>query len=135
MWDLFRWKGEREVAALVVAAACLVGMAVGSALTFALLTSQRAIPSTGLVVSVGFGVFSDEGCSQNLTSIDWGSVHPGESVSRVIYVKNTGNTPISLSIAANGWGRCRFFAGTLKLKEGEEFLVEIRVTPLDEEGT
>ncbi len=30
--------------------------------------------------------------------------------------------------------RCRFFAGKLCLKSGEEFLVEIRVTPLDEGG-
>ena len=30
--------------------------------------------------------------------------------------------------------RCRFFAGKLKLKGGEEFLVEIRVTPLDDGG-
>jgi hypothetical protein len=28
--------------------------------------------------------------------------------------------------------RCRLFAGKLKLKDGEEFLVEIRVTPLNE---
>ena len=27
--------------------------------------------------------------------------------------------------------RCRFFAGKLRLKEGEEFLVEVRVTPLN----
>ena len=88
---------------LIVGAACLIGMALGSTLTFALLTSQRAIPSTGLVVAVDVGVFSDAGCSANLTSIDWGSVYPGESVSRVIYVKNTGNAPVTLSMAASGW--------------------------------
>jgi len=82
-------KVNARVAVAVVAAACLVGMAVGSALTFAFLTSQRAIPSAGVVLAVNVGVFSDAGCSVNLTSIDWGSVYPGESVSRTIYVKNT----------------------------------------------
>ena len=82
-------KVNARVAVLVVTAACLVGMAVGSALTFAFLTSQRAIPLSGVVLAVNVGVFSDAGCSVNLTSIDRGSVYPGESVSRTIYVKNT----------------------------------------------
>ena len=29
-------------------------------------------------------------------------------------------------------GKSKFFAGKLCLKDGEEFLVEIRITPLDE---
>jgi hypothetical protein len=92
-----------RVAVAVVAAACLVGMAVGSALTFAFLTSQRAIPSTGVVLAVNVGVFSDAGCTLNLTAIDWGNVYPGESVSRTFYVKNTGNAPITLSMATSAW--------------------------------
>lgn len=69
--------------ALFVVAACLVGMLVGSAVTFAVLNVQRAIPSTGLVVAVNVGVYSDSACALNLMSIDWGSL------SRTIYVKNT----------------------------------------------
>jgi pyruvate/2-oxoacid:ferredoxin oxidoreductase alpha subunit len=57
--------------ALFVVAACLVGMLVGSAVTFAVLNVQRAIPSTGLVVAVNVGVYSDAACTLNLTSIDW----------------------------------------------------------------
>ncbi len=88
---------------LLVVVACLAGMVVGSAVTFAFLSAQRAIPSAGLVVAVGVGVFSDVACSANLTSISWGNVYPGGSVSRIIYVKNTGNAPITLSMATSGW--------------------------------
>jgi len=88
---------------LLVAVACLAGIVIGSAVTFAFLSSQRAIPSSGLVVSVGVGVYSDAGCTVNVTSVDWGSVYPGESVSRVVYVKNTGNAPITLGMATGGW--------------------------------
>ena len=88
---------------LIVLAACLVGMALGSALTFAILTSQRAIPSTGVVLAVNVGVYSDDGCLANLTYIDLGSVYPGDSVSRIVYVKNIGNTPITLTMATSGW--------------------------------
>ena len=76
--------------ALFVVAACLVGMVVGSAVTFAVLNVQRAIPSSGLVVAVNAGVYSDAACTLNLTSIDWGNVYPGCSVSRTLCVKNIG---------------------------------------------
>lgn len=91
-------KVNARVSFLLFATACLVGMAFGSALTFAFLSSQRAIPSTGLVVAVDVGVFSDVACTQNLTSIDWGSVHSSESISQVICLKNTGKVPAILSI-------------------------------------
>ena len=77
-------------AAMFAVVACLVGMLVGSAVTLAVLNVQRAIPSSGLVVAVNVGVYSDAGCTLNLTSIDWSDVYPGGSVSRTINVKNTG---------------------------------------------
>ena len=52
-------------AVMFVVAACLVGMAVGSALTLAVLNVQRAIPSSGLVVAVNVGVYSDAACTLN----------------------------------------------------------------------
>jgi len=63
-------KANARVAVLAVAAACLVGMAVGSALTYAFLTSQRAIPSAGLIVAVDVGIFSDAPCSGNSSPWD-----------------------------------------------------------------
>src|SRR3989337_2189760 len=60
-----------------VVSAWLVGMVVGSAVTLAVLNVQRAIPSSGLVVAVNVGVYSDVACTLNLTSIDWGNVYPG----------------------------------------------------------
>ena len=90
-------------AALFVVVACLIGMAVGSAVTSAFLSSQKSIPSTGKVLAVNVGVFSDAACTQNLTSIDWGNVYVGSSVSRIIYVKNTGTTPITLSMTTSAW--------------------------------
>ena len=50
---------------LFVVSACLIGMAVGSAVTLAVLNVQRAIPSSGLVVAVNFGVYSDAACTLN----------------------------------------------------------------------
>src|SRR3972149_4356370 len=88
---------------LIVVLACIVGMAVGSAATFAFISSQKVIPSSGLVVAINVGVYSDAGCTLNLTSIDWGNVYPGGSVPKTIYVKNTGNSPMTLSMTTTSW--------------------------------
>ena len=88
---------------LFVVAACLIGIVVGSAVTFAVLYSIYSFSSNGKVIGVNVGVFADSACTQNLTAISWGSVYPGESVNRTVYVKNTGNAPITLSMATAGW--------------------------------
>ncbi len=88
---------------LLLVIACFVGMVVGSGLTLAVLNVQHAIPSSGLVVAVNVGVYADSACTLNVTAIDWGTVYPGESVSRLVYVKNGGNVPLTLSMNATGW--------------------------------
>ena len=67
---------------LAVVAACLAGMLVGSAVTFAVLQRSVSFPTSGTIVGVNVGVYADSGCTQNLTSISWGSVYPGETVNR-----------------------------------------------------
>ena len=88
---------------LLVTTACIIGMMVGSAVTFAVLQRSVSFPTSGMIVGVNVGVFADSGCTQNLTAVSWGSVYPGESVNRTIYVKNTGNAPTTLSMATSGW--------------------------------
>ncbi|MBT0159172.1 hypothetical protein G4O51_04225 [Candidatus Bathyarchaeota archaeon A05DMB-2] len=49
------------------------------------------------------GVYQNSDCTQSLTLIDWGTISPGGSVTKTIYVKNTGNTAITLSMTKSGW--------------------------------
>ena len=109
-----------------VVAACLVGMLVGSAVTLAVLSVQRAIPSSGMVVAVNVGVYSDAGCNLNLTSIDWGNVYPGGSVPRTIYVKNTRNAPITLSMTTVLWNLTSASGQITVARDKENVAVSIR---------
>ena len=88
---------------LFVAVACLAGMALGSALTLAVTQRSQSIPTSGTVIGIGVGVYADSAGAQNLTSISWGSVCPGEGGNRTVYVKNTGNAAITLSMTTSGW--------------------------------
>jgi hypothetical protein len=71
--------------------------------TAGLLSMNQVVPSSGNVIAVNVGVYSDSDCTQNLTSIDWGTIAPGNSVTRTIYVKNTGNTQLTLSMTTTNW--------------------------------
>lgn len=72
-------------------------------LTTGLLMSSQTLQSNGTVTGVNVGVYSDSSCTQNLTSIDWGSLYPGNSTTRIIYVKNTGSLPVTLTLTTGSW--------------------------------
>jgi len=63
----------------------------------------QTIPSDGTITTVNVGVYSNSGCTENCTSITWGSLYPGNSTSRTVYVKNTGTVPITLTMTADSW--------------------------------
>ena len=63
----------------------------------------QTIPSNGIVTTVNIGVYLDEQCTQNCTSISWGTVIPGDSINRIVYVKNTGTVPITLGMTNGIW--------------------------------
>jgi len=72
-------------------------------LTAGVLTSSQSVSSGGTITAVNVGVYTDSACTQNCTSIDWGTLAPGASTTRTIYVKNTGTIPVTLSMTATSW--------------------------------
>lgn len=87
----------------------MVGLAVAVA-AMALLTSvlavlqaNRTFSNTGAITTVNVGAFADSGCTQVLSTIDWGSLVPGSSANKTIYVKNTGTAQVSLSMTVTAW--------------------------------
>ena len=66
---------------------------------------QRRISSRGTVFVevVGIDVFWDSECTSMVTEIDWGVLEPSDVVSRTIYIRNTGNTAVILSMATENW--------------------------------
>ena len=72
-------------------------------LTTGLLMSSQTLQSSGTVTAVNVGVYSDSGCTQNCTSIDWGTIAPGNSSTRTIYIKNIGTIPMTLSMTTGSW--------------------------------
>jgi hypothetical protein len=97
--SFFRKLTKRVILAIVALAVILSFSTVG------LLTVTQTISSNGTVTvtAVNIGVYSDSQCTQTLSSISWGSILAGHSASQTIYIKNTGNTPVTLSLTTNNW--------------------------------
>lgn len=89
-----------SIAAIVAIAATSLFLTV---LTTGLLTTSQTVPASGTITGINVGVYTDSACTLNCTSIDWGTLAPGNSTSKTIYIKNTGNIPVTLSLATSNW--------------------------------
>ena len=86
------------VIGLVIAASALTAM------TLATLNLNKNVSSLGTITtSPNLGVYSDIGCTVNMTTINWGSVAAGSSVNQTIYVKNTGTGTLTLGLSTSNW--------------------------------
>jgi len=81
----------------------IVGTALIVAIVLAALHAQVRLPSQARIKSLGLEIYWDEDCTEKVESINWGLLEPGESVSRTVYVKLTGNVPAVLNIYAENW--------------------------------
>ena len=81
----------------------LAATAIFLALVTAGLIVTQTIPSSGTVTKVNVGVYLDDQCTQNCTSISWGTIYPDDTINRTIYVINTGTVPITLAMTEENW--------------------------------
>ena len=70
---------------------------------YGLLTATRTIGSHGSVKAIGVGVYWDASCTSEVSSVDWGVIEPGSSANVTVYIKNTGNSPVTLTLSTDNW--------------------------------
>ena len=88
---------------MLVVTACLISALVGSAVTFAVMQRSYSISNVAQVKAVGVEIYVDPELTVRLTEINWGSVEPGESKTFTAYLRNSGNSPITLSLTTENW--------------------------------
>src|SRR5512137_2421014 len=80
-----------------------------SAITAGVLTTQRNIPNKGgdvggnIISTIDISVYSDPDATINCTAIDWGSLNSGDTATKTVYIKNTGNVSETLNMTATDW--------------------------------
>jgi len=98
---------ERKEGIVVGAAAGLVIytlalIALGPALVTAL-TGNRSVSNTGSIKAVGVGVYSDQACTNPVSSLSWGVLNPGSSANKTVYIRNESNVVATLSKTTSNW--------------------------------
>jgi len=76
---------------------------VGTIAVTGLLTSSRTIGSSGTVRAINVEVYWDIGCTQAVNQVDWGTLEPGDSLNKTLYIKNAGNAALTLNMTYSGW--------------------------------
>ena len=68
--------------------------------------SVKKLSSGGTIqitASEGLGVYSNYQCTIEMTVIDWGTLEPGATQTILVYVKNEGDSPTTLSLETSNW--------------------------------
>lgn len=66
----------------------------------------RTISSQGSIqiqTSEGICVYSDSGCTSEIAALDWGTLEPGTNHNILVYIKNEGDSPVTLSLETSNW--------------------------------
>ena len=71
--------------------------------TIGLLTVTEEVAFEGTITTLNVELFLDQQGTQNCDSMSWGGIYAGESASKTIYVKNTGDATITLSMSITDW--------------------------------
>lgn len=62
------------------------------------------IGSSGAIKAIGVNVYWDSACTNAISSVNWGnSIEAGSTETKTIHVKNSGNSPITLSLDTSNW--------------------------------
>ena len=73
------------------------------AVAYGLMSVSAYLSGVGTVKAIGVGVYWDSGCSQAVSSIDWGLTDPGSVKNVTVYVRKEGNAPATFFLEADNW--------------------------------
>jgi len=85
---------------------CLVVFSVSVTMAVAISVTSLSFvkPRTTITYpSAQLGIYSDAEKTSNITFIDWGTCYVGSSISKVVYVVDTGNVNEALNFSAANW--------------------------------
>ena len=65
--------------------------------------NPATIGNVGSIKAINIGVYWDSNCTDEVSTIMWGTLEPGSSRNVTVYVRNEGNTAVVLSLNTTNW--------------------------------
>lgn len=65
--------------------------------------SNRTVAYAYSMSGVGVGIYWDQACTNRTLSLDWGLIAPGSNSTVMVYVRNEGDSAVSLWMATSNW--------------------------------
>jgi hypothetical protein len=65
--------------------------------------SSKAVVYASSVNGIGAGIYWDQTCTNRTLSLDWGLLEAGSNNTLTVYIKNEGNSAISLFLRTSNW--------------------------------
>ncbi len=64
---------------------------------------STSLQSHGTVQTIGVAAYRESSCVTPMSDVDWGAVVPGGSSTKLVYIRNEGNSELTLSLNAVNW--------------------------------
>jgi len=65
--------------------------------------SSRTVANAYSMRGVGVGIYWDQGCTNRTLSLDWERIEAGSDNTLAVYIKNEGDSAVSLWLATSNW--------------------------------
>jgi len=92
---------NRNATKIVIATLLLVSSAL--AINAASPVINKTISNTGSITAIGVGIYWNQATTNQVTSIDWGTLDPGSNKTVTVYIQNEGDSAVSLSLHTSNW--------------------------------
>lgn len=65
--------------------------------------SNKTVTYANSIRGMGVGIYWDQECTNRTLSLDWGLIEPGSNTTMLVYVRNEGDSAVSLWMATSNW--------------------------------
>jgi hypothetical protein len=94
--------GDNVRRKVILAAVCMLTIVVLGIIIGAF-DSNKTIVYASSLNGFGAGIYCDQACTNRILSLDWGLLRAGSNNTLTIYVKNEGNSAVSLWLGTSNW--------------------------------
>lgn len=93
---------RRTIAALALTAVVITAVVTAVTVYYVL-----RIRGHGRIKTIGVSAYADPDCTKLVSEIDWGTLPAGGLSQTTLYLKNTGNYPVNLTLSTENWDPSR----------------------------